>query len=125
MFENIFETLFHNTYDKWCHRSQKTYISVEKVSPKRSFSVMIGILIITHGFFILPSMVSDHCTCQNPSNQSLVFTNIESFPFEQRLSLDSFLKNRIVCQNRRIDFSPVEKQVKEGPFSFVEGENNR
>lgn len=46
------------------------------------------------------------------SNQSFVFTDIESFPFEQRLSLDSFLKKRIVWQNRRIDVSPVEKYIK-------------
>ena len=47
--------------------------------------------------------------------------DIEGFPFEKRLSLDTFLEACIGGQNGRVDFPFVEQQVQEFPFGIRKG----
>ena len=47
--------------------------------------------------------------------------HIKGFPFEKRLSLNTFLEGCIGGQNRRVDFPFVEQQVQEFQFGIIEG----
>jgi len=67
-----------------------------------------------------------HCGTRKNRNsdQSSMLTDIESLPFEKRLSLDTFLEGCISGQNRRVDFPFVEQQVQEFPLGIIEGQHH-